>query len=201
MAYAIHTYSHGGILCKGLAWRAMLVFTLPTYSSITPSIENVDAALGCERLGACHDALGAVDHAPPAGPFHELARRRRIHGRCGEGHGEFRGVGERPFNHNSESTSRLKTGSTADVAAYVLYSRHHRDPRCPPIAAVGMCKRPGTTPPPPFVDPLRVSCGDGGEPRAGPRVYHHVKAGQLRHDVLDRPMEPLFPLQRRARGH
>ena len=47
------------------------------YSSITPLIEDFNTALGRKRLRTGHDALGAVHHAPPAGPFHVLDRRGR----------------------------------------------------------------------------------------------------------------------------
>ncbi len=76
--------------------RAQRIQRQPTYSSVPPRVENVDAALGRQGLRAGHDALGAMHHAPPTRPFHKLARRRRVHRRRGKRHGEARRVCQEP---------------------------------------------------------------------------------------------------------
>jgi len=79
-----------------------------TYSSITPLIEDINTALGRERLRTGHDTLGAVHHAPPAGPLHVLVRRGREHRGRGERHLELFASSGHAYMLQNRTAGRVK---------------------------------------------------------------------------------------------
>lgn len=81
-----------------------------TNRCIASGLEDVDAALCCQRLRAGHNAAGAVHHAAPAGELLEDVRRGREHGRSWERHDDVLETRderrEREWKWTSEQTVR-----------------------------------------------------------------------------------------------